>query len=81
MTEKTNRVSFSHIGITVADLDRAVDFYTKALGLYLIMGPTQINHDESAIGVMCEDVFGEGWGSFRIAPCRRPTASASRAYV
>jgi lactoylglutathione lyase family protein len=60
-------VSFSHIGITVPDLDRAVDFYTKALGLYLIMPPTNISHDDSPIGVMCDDVFGEGWGSFRIA--------------
>ncbi len=67
MTEKTPPVSFSHIGITVPDLDRAVEFYTKALGLYLIMAPTTINHDDSAIGVMCDDVFGEGWGSFRIA--------------
>jgi len=31
------------------------------------MGPTEIQHDESAIGQMCDDVFGEGWGSFRIA--------------
>ena len=31
------------------------------------MGPTTINHDDSAIGQMCDDVFGEGWGSFRIA--------------
>lgn len=67
MTEQTSPVSFSHIGITVPDLDRAVEFYTKALGLYLIMPPTMIKHDESAIGVMCDDVFGEGWGSFRIA--------------
>lgn len=60
-------VSFSHIGITVPDLERGVDFYTKALGLYLIMAPTTVTHDDSAIGQMCDDVFGEGWGSFRIA--------------
>ena len=63
----TAPVSFSHVGITVPDLEKAVEFYTKALGLYLIMGPTTINHDDSAIGQMCDDVFGEGWGSFRIA--------------
>jgi lactoylglutathione lyase family protein len=60
-------VTFSHIGITVPDLDRAVEFYAKAFDLYVIMGPTTINHDESAIGQMCDDVFGPGWGSFRIA--------------
>jgi lactoylglutathione lyase family protein len=60
-------VTFSHVGITVPDLERAVEFYEKALGLYVIMGPTTIQHDESAIGQMCDDVFGPGWGSFRIA--------------
>jgi len=60
-------LTFSHIGITVPDLEKAVEFYTKAFGFYQIMGPTEIKHDESAIGQMCDDVFGEGWGSFRIA--------------
>jgi lactoylglutathione lyase family protein len=58
---------FSHIGVSVTDLDRAVEFYSKALGFYIIMPPTAIRHDDSAIGQMCDDVFGEGWGSFRIA--------------
>ncbi|RJG46174.1 VOC family protein [Mesorhizobium sp. DCY119] len=60
-------LTFSHIGITVPDLDRAVEFYSKCFELYLIMPPTTIHHDQSAIGQMCDDVFGEGWGSFRIA--------------
>jgi lactoylglutathione lyase family protein len=60
-------VTFSHIGLTVPDLERAVDFYAKAFDLYVIMGPTTIHHDDSAIGQMCDDVFGPGWGSFRIA--------------
>ncbi|MFV3386734.1 lactoylglutathione lyase family protein [Pseudomonas sp. NY15364] len=59
--------SFSHIGLSVTDLDAAVKFYTEVLGWYLIMPPTTISEDDSAIGVMCTDVFGAGWGSFRIA--------------
>lgn len=31
--------TFSHIGISVTDLDRAVDFYMKTLGWYVIMRP------------------------------------------
>lgn len=31
------------------------------------MPPTAITQDDSAIGIMCIDVFGAGWGSFRIA--------------
>jgi lactoylglutathione lyase family protein len=60
-------VSFSHIGITVPDLEKAVEFYRDAFGFYVIMGPTEVKQDDSAIGVMCDDVFGSGWGSFRIA--------------
>ena len=59
--------TFSHIGLSVTDLEQAVDFYTDVLGWYVIMPPTEIVADDSAIGVMCNDVFGEGWGSFRIA--------------
>lgn len=59
--------SFSHIGLSVPDLEKAVEFYTEVLGWYLIMPPTDITEDDSAIGVMCTDVFGSGWGSFRIA--------------
>ena len=59
--------TFSHIGISVTDLDQAVDFYTKTLGWYVIMPATEVVSDDSAIGVMCNDVFGEGWGRFRIA--------------
>lgn len=60
--------TFSHIGITVPDLDAAVSFYTDVLGLYVIMPPTEVyEENDTAIGQMCIDVFGEGWGSFRIA--------------
>jgi len=60
-------LSFSHVGITVPDLEKAVEFYSKAFDLYVIMPPTEVKHDDSAIGQMCDDVFGKGWGSFRIA--------------
>ncbi|MBR9770885.1 MULTISPECIES: lactoylglutathione lyase family protein [unclassified Halomonas] len=59
--------SFSHIGISVPDVEAAVAFYTQVLGWYQIMAPTTIEEDDSAIGEMCTDVFGPGWGSFRIA--------------
>jgi lactoylglutathione lyase family protein len=59
--------AFSHVGITVPDLDRAVDFYTKVFGWYVLMKPTVVEDDDSAIGIMCRDVFGKGYGRFRIA--------------
>lgn len=59
--------SFSHIGLSVPDLDAAVKFYSEVFGFYVIMPPTEVVEDESAIGVMCTDVFGAGWKSLRIA--------------
>ncbi|PWJ40766.1 lactoylglutathione lyase family protein [Sediminitomix flava] len=60
--------TFSHIGITVPDLDAAVKFYSEVMGFYIIMPPTLVTEEkETAIGQMCLDVFGEGWGTFRIA--------------
>ncbi len=60
--------SFSHIGITVPDLEAAVKFYKEVMGFYIIMEPTMIEEEnETAIGQMCIDVFGAGWGSFKIA--------------
>lgn len=59
--------AFSHIGLSVPDLDAAVKFYTEVMGLYVIMPPSVIERDDSDIGVMCDDVFGEGWDKFRIA--------------
>ncbi|WP_323802903.1 lactoylglutathione lyase family protein [Sulfitobacter litoralis] len=59
--------SFSHIGLSVPDLDQAVQFYADILGFYVIMQPTEIVEDHSDIGQMCTDVFGAGWGRLRIA--------------
>lgn len=68
MTTQTNYPrSFSHIGLSVPDLDGAVKFYTEVMGWYVIMKPTTIQEDDTAVGIMCTDVFGAGWKSLRIA--------------
>lgn len=60
--------AFSHIGITVPDLNKAIDFYSGVMGWYLLMGPEIIQEEtDSAIGKMCIDVFGSGWEEFKIA--------------
>ena len=59
--------AFSHIGLSVPDLDKAVKFYSDVMGWYIIMPPTLIEKDDSDIGIMCNDVFGDDWTKFRIA--------------
>ncbi|UYG93298.1 lactoylglutathione lyase family protein [Cytobacillus firmus] len=59
--------SFSHIGLSVPDITKAVKFYQEVLGWYVIMEPSEVIEDNSPIGQMCTDVFGPGWGSFKIA--------------
>lgn len=60
--------SFSHIGITVPDIRKAVKFYSEVMGWYIIMEPSIVKKEnETAIGQMCIDVFGEEWNVFEIA--------------
>jgi len=58
--------AFNHIGLSVPDVDAAFKWYTELLGFYGIMEPTTITEDGSAISLMCTDVFGANWKSFRI---------------
>ncbi|WP_424930839.1 lactoylglutathione lyase family protein [Amaricoccus macauensis] len=59
--------TFSHIGLSVPDVDAAVKFYSEVMGFYTIMQPSDVTEDDSAIGQMCTDVFGPGWNKLRIA--------------
>lgn len=58
----------SHVGIMVGDMDKAVEFYTEALGLEIVMDKSDVvEEEETAIGRMCIAVFGDGFKGFRIA--------------
>lgn len=60
--------AFSHIGLSVPDIDKAYQFYTEVMGFYTLMKPTKVLEDAStAIGQMCIDVFGEKFDYFHIA--------------
>lgn len=61
-------MKMNHIGLMVGDMSQAVEFYTKVLGLRVIMDKTEVIEErESAIGKMCIAVFGEGFEGFNIA--------------
>lgn len=36
------KMKMNHIGIMVGDMDKAVSFYTQALGLKIVMGNTKV---------------------------------------
>jgi len=60
--------SFSHIGITVPNIHKAVRFYEEIMGWYLIMKPSPVKKErDTAIGQICIDVFGDDWEQFEIA--------------
>ena len=68
MKDQSYPKSFSHIGITVPDITKAVEFYKEVMGWYVIMPPSLVKKEnETAIGQMCIDVFGDDWDSFEIA--------------
>ena len=61
-------MKMNHVGIMVGNMDKAVEFYTQALGLRIVMNNTKVIEErESAIGRMCIAVFGEGFKGFNIA--------------
>lgn len=63
-----NPRTFSHIGISVPNVEKAAEFYSEVMGWYHIMEPTVITEESNTpIGQMCMVVFGKGWGSFKIA--------------
>ena len=61
-------MKMSHVGIMVGEIATAVEFYTKALGLEIVMDKSSVKEErETAIGKMCIAVFGEGFKGFNIA--------------
>lgn len=62
MSQNTNYPrNFSHIGLSVPDLQKAVEFYTEVMGWYIIMNESVVKEDDSAIGLMSTEVFGKNW--------------------
>ncbi len=44
-------VAFSHVGISVADLDRSIDFYTGVLGFRVYADPRPGGHNRVLLGI------------------------------
>lgn len=59
--------AFSHVGATVPDLEAAIDWYTEALGAYLLVGPLEVLEDGSPLGNAAAAIYGAGFRRFRFA--------------
>jgi lactoylglutathione lyase family protein len=60
--------AFSHVGLSVPNIEEAVSFYTEVMGFYELMPPSTITRDDSDIGIMCDECFATtNWTKFRIA--------------
>ncbi|MBU8913682.1 MAG: VOC family protein, partial [Spirochaetales bacterium] len=42
--------AFSHVGLSVPDIEKAVEWYSSVLGFSVIMGPAQNDGDDTHIG-------------------------------
>ena len=42
-------MKMNHVGLMVGDMDKAVEFYTKALGLKIVMGNTKVKEEREEL--------------------------------
>jgi catechol 2,3-dioxygenase-like lactoylglutathione lyase family enzyme len=57
----------NHIAFSVLDLDEAIQWYTEVLGFNLVKEPLKGIADDTHIGRLFQDVFGQGFRKLRLA--------------
>lgn len=66
--KNTYPINFSHVGLTVPDLEKAIEFYTKVMGWYPISGPIKVSEEDSSnLTRISKLIYGKGWNEFRFA--------------
>ena len=58
---------FNHVGIGVADVDAAVEWYARVFGLELVLGPFDVRADTGPSGQQAQDVLGPSFRHMRMA--------------
>lgn len=68
-SRKSYPINFSHVGITVPNLEKALEFYINTMGWYHVSGPIEVkeNDQESRLSLISRNLYGKDWGSFRFA--------------
>ncbi|KZE81817.1 glyoxalase [Myroides marinus] len=61
-------VNFSHVGLTVPDLAKAITFYTEVMGWYHLSGPIIVNEvGGGRLAEIGKMLYGTGWKQFSFA--------------
>lgn len=59
--------TFNHVAVSVLDLDKAVKWYTEVLGFNLVRAPMEGIADNSYIGKLFQDIFGQQFKKLKLA--------------
>lgn len=61
------QVLVNHIGLTVSNIEKAVDWYSKLFGFELIIGPLPLTNDDTHFGQLSRDIFGNDFKGGKFA--------------
>ncbi|MDQ0634329.1 catechol 2,3-dioxygenase-like lactoylglutathione lyase family enzyme [Arthrobacter pascens] len=67
--------AFSHVGVTVPNLDAAIQWYREAFGMYVLAGPIKVVEDDTDLGMAAAAIYGVGFSSFSFAHLVWPDGS------
>ena len=59
--------TMNHVAVSVLDLDEAIQWYTEVLGFNLVKEPMEGVADDTHIGRLFQDVFGQNFKKLRLA--------------
>lgn len=68
-------IAFSHVGVTVPDLQAALAWYRDVLGYYVLAGPIEVIEDDTPLGLAAARIYGAGFRRFRFAHLAGPDGS------
>lgn len=59
--------AFSHVGVTVPDLEAAILWYQKTFDMELLAGPIEVLEDDTELGKAAAAIYGTGFKRFTFA--------------
>jgi len=57
----------NHVGVSVPDINAAIDWYARVFGFVCIAEPVEVHHDGAHFGNLAADICGEGFAAMKIA--------------